>query len=134
MDLCVNVFSPINKTSIYIYIFNVQVANFLSRFKSIPSIVELDSLKVAGDVWFGLGVTLKVSGITHRLSALLLCAFAYVFFSIQLHFQSVIIIYTRSILFFQGKVTITAKPGVKLGIPDGTVFEDKVIPKTGYHL
>ena len=31
----------------------------MSRFKSIPSIVELDSLKVAGDVWFGAGVILK---------------------------------------------------------------------------
>ncbi|KAF9590473.1 hypothetical protein IFM89_035350 [Coptis chinensis] len=30
-----------------------------SRFKSIPSIIELDSLKVTGDVWFGSGITLK---------------------------------------------------------------------------
>jgi len=36
-----------------------KVANFLSRFKSIPSILELDSLKVTGDVWFGAGVVLK---------------------------------------------------------------------------
>lgn len=36
-----------------------KVANFLGRFKSIPSIVELDSLKVSGDVWFGEGVVLK---------------------------------------------------------------------------
>ncbi|KAJ4908236.1 UTP--glucose-1-phosphate uridylyltransferase 1 [Raphanus sativus] len=36
-----------------------KVASFLSRFKSIPSIVELDSLKVSGDVWFGSGVVLK---------------------------------------------------------------------------
>ncbi|KAI5591206.1 hypothetical protein BDE02_04G063400 [Populus trichocarpa] len=36
-----------------------KVANFLSRFKSIPSIIELDSLKVAGDVWFGANITLK---------------------------------------------------------------------------
>ncbi|KAF2325702.1 hypothetical protein GH714_033349 [Hevea brasiliensis] len=55
----------------------------LSRFKSIPSIVELDSLKVTGDVWFGTGVTLK------------------------------------------GKVSIAAKPGVKLEIPDGAVMENK---------
>lgn len=33
------------------------------RFKSIPSIVGLDSLVVSGDVWFGSGVTLKVSQI-----------------------------------------------------------------------
>jgi UTP--glucose-1-phosphate uridylyltransferase len=38
-----------------------KVANFLARFKSIPSIVELDSLKVSGDVWFGSGITLKVN-------------------------------------------------------------------------
>ncbi|KDP35730.1 hypothetical protein JCGZ_10502 [Jatropha curcas] len=62
-----------------------KVANFLSRFKSIPSIIELDSLKVTGDVWFGAGITLK------------------------------------------GKVTIAAKPGVKLEIPDGAVIENKEI-------
>ncbi|KAI4307699.1 hypothetical protein L6164_030859 [Bauhinia variegata] len=62
-----------------------KVSDFLSRFKSIPSIVELDSLKVAGDVWFGAGVVLK------------------------------------------GKVSIVAKPGVKLEIPDGAVIENKEI-------
>ncbi|KAM7268063.1 hypothetical protein ACFE04_010229 [Oxalis oulophora] len=36
-----------------------KVGNFLSRFKSIPSIIELDSLKVTGDVWFGAHITLK---------------------------------------------------------------------------
>ncbi|KAM5558277.1 hypothetical protein ABKV19_020143 [Rosa sericea] len=62
-----------------------KVGNFLSRFKSIPSIIELDSLKVSGDVWFGAGIVLK------------------------------------------GKVTITAKPGVKLEIPDKAVLENKDI-------
>ncbi|KAK8569257.1 hypothetical protein V6N12_007787 [Hibiscus sabdariffa] len=62
-----------------------KVGNFLSRFKSIPSIIELDSLKVTGDVWFGAGIVLK------------------------------------------GKVTIAAKPGVKLEIPDGAVIENKGI-------
>jgi UDP-N-acetylglucosamine pyrophosphorylase len=37
-----------------------QVSDFLSRFRSIPSIIELDSLKVTGDVWFGTDITLKV--------------------------------------------------------------------------
>ena len=37
-----------------------QVGDFLKRFKSIPSIIELDSLKVSGDVWFGSSVVLKV--------------------------------------------------------------------------
>ncbi|XP_057492600.1 UTP--glucose-1-phosphate uridylyltransferase-like [Actinidia eriantha] len=36
-----------------------KVANFLGRFKSIPSIIGLDSLKVTGDVWFGANITLK---------------------------------------------------------------------------
>lgn len=31
----------------------------MKRFKSIPSIIELDSLKVSGDVWFGSSVVLK---------------------------------------------------------------------------
>nr|ACN50183.1 UDP-glucose pyrophosphorylase [Annona cherimola] len=36
-----------------------KVSDFLSRFKSIPSILALDSLKIVGDVWFGAGVVLK---------------------------------------------------------------------------
>ncbi|XP_047335236.1 UTP--glucose-1-phosphate uridylyltransferase [Impatiens glandulifera] len=36
-----------------------KVSDFLKRFKSIPSIIELDSLKVSGDVSFGSGVTVK---------------------------------------------------------------------------
>ncbi|CAN0897370.1 UTP--glucose-1-phosphate uridylyltransferase [Linum grandiflorum] len=36
-----------------------KVGDFLGRFKSIPSIIELDSIKVAGDVWFGVGIKLK---------------------------------------------------------------------------
>ncbi|WMV53064.1 hypothetical protein MTR67_046449 [Solanum verrucosum] len=62
-----------------------KVANFLGRFKSIPSIIDLDSLKVTGDVWFGSGVTLK------------------------------------------GEVTVAAKSGVKLEIPDGAVIANKDI-------
>ncbi|KAM1140154.1 hypothetical protein ACFX15_039603 [Malus domestica] len=65
-----------------------MVSDLLSRFKSIPDSIDLDSLKVTGDVWFGAGITLK------------------------------------------GKVTIVAKPGVKLEIPDGLVIliENKDIP------
>ncbi|KAE8660817.1 UTP--glucose-1-phosphate uridylyltransferase [Hibiscus syriacus] len=36
-----------------------KVSNFLSRFKSIPSIIDLDSLSVSGDVWFGANIVLK---------------------------------------------------------------------------
>lgn len=36
-----------------------KLDEFQSRFKSIPSIIELDSLRVAGDVWFGADITLK---------------------------------------------------------------------------
>ena len=39
----------------------LQVADFQKRFKDIPSIIELDSLKVRGDVYFGSKVTLKVN-------------------------------------------------------------------------
>ncbi|UYV74817.1 UGP2 [Cordylochernes scorpioides] len=37
-----------------------QVRDFLSRFASIPDMLELDHLTVSGDVTFGRGVTLKV--------------------------------------------------------------------------
>ncbi|XP_078439994.1 UTP--glucose-1-phosphate uridylyltransferase [Wolffia australiana] len=36
-----------------------KVGDFLRRFKSIPSIIDLDSLKVSGDVWFGSSIVLK---------------------------------------------------------------------------
>ncbi|GAB2218849.1 hypothetical protein Droror1_Dr00002081 [Drosera rotundifolia] len=62
-----------------------KVGDFLKHFKSIPSIIELVSLKVTGDVWFGSGVVLK------------------------------------------GKVTISAKSGSKLEIPEGAVLENKEI-------
>ncbi|XP_051131410.1 UTP--glucose-1-phosphate uridylyltransferase-like [Andrographis paniculata] len=35
------------------------VNDFHKRFKSIPNVLALDSLKVTGDVWFGDGITLK---------------------------------------------------------------------------
>lgn len=36
-----------------------QVKDFLSRFASIPDIIELDHLTVSGDVTFGKNVVLK---------------------------------------------------------------------------
>jgi len=39
---------------------NCQVSEFLSRFGSIPDILELDHLTVSGDVTFGRNVTLRV--------------------------------------------------------------------------
>ncbi len=37
-----------------------QVSEFLSRFDSIPTLLELDHLTVSGDVTFGKNVELKV--------------------------------------------------------------------------
>ncbi|XP_049368854.1 UTP--glucose-1-phosphate uridylyltransferase-like [Solanum verrucosum] len=62
-----------------------NVDDFRSLFKSIPSIIELDSLKVTGDVWFGTGITLK------------------------------------------GKVSIAARPGMKIVIPDGMELKNRII-------
>jgi UTP--glucose-1-phosphate uridylyltransferase len=45
---------------IYVIMFHSQIGDFQSRFKSIPSIIGLDSLTVRGDVWFGANITLKV--------------------------------------------------------------------------
>ncbi|XP_028098830.1 UTP--glucose-1-phosphate uridylyltransferase-like [Camellia sinensis] len=54
-----------------------KLSDFQSRFKSIPSIIELDSLKVMGDVWFGTGIILKVSNmfVRHFHTALLRSCF-----------------------------------------------------------
>ncbi|RXH68465.1 hypothetical protein DVH24_030798 [Malus domestica] len=53
-----------------------KVDDFLSRFKSIPSLLECDGLRVDGDIWFGSGIKLKdINGsedldITHQESVL----------------------------------------------------------------
>ncbi|PRD29805.1 UNVERIFIED_CONTAM: UTP--glucose-1-phosphate uridylyltransferase [Trichonephila clavipes] len=39
----------------------LKVRDFLSRFDTIPDMLELDHLTVSGDVTFGRGVSLKVS-------------------------------------------------------------------------
>nr|GEV65019.1 UTP--glucose-1-phosphate uridylyltransferase-like [Tanacetum cinerariifolium] len=62
-----------------------KITDFESRFKSIPSIIDLENLKVTGDVWFGSDVSVK------------------------------------------GIVSINARPGEKIVIPDGTVLENKQI-------
>ncbi|KAG8742830.1 UTP-glucose-1-phosphate uridylyltransferase [Ceratobasidium sp. 414] len=36
-----------------------KIANFQKRFRTVPNILELDHLTVAGDVWFGRKVTLR---------------------------------------------------------------------------
>ncbi|KAI4302866.1 hypothetical protein MLD38_038565 [Melastoma candidum] len=62
-----------------------KFGDFTSRFKSIPSIIDLESLKVSGDVWFGSDVKLK------------------------------------------GNVSIVARPGTTIEVPDGTELENKLI-------
>jgi UTP--glucose-1-phosphate uridylyltransferase len=44
-----------------------KVAAFLARFGSIPDLLELDHLTVSGDVTFGRGVSLRVSGLKLKL-------------------------------------------------------------------
>ena len=44
---------------ILLIIIDIQVKEFLSRFSSIPDILELDHLTVSGDVTFGKRVSLK---------------------------------------------------------------------------
>ncbi|XP_071697249.1 UTP--glucose-1-phosphate uridylyltransferase [Rutidosis leptorrhynchoides] len=62
-----------------------KLTDFESRFKSIPSIIDLVNLNVTGDVWFLNNVILK------------------------------------------GFVSINARPGEKIVIPDGAVLENKVL-------
>ena len=36
-----------------------KIGNFQKRFRTVPIILELDHLTVAGDVWFGRNITLR---------------------------------------------------------------------------
>lgn len=84
----------------------LQVSSFLGRFKSIPSIIDLDSLKVVGDVSFGANVVLKVLTLfTLQPSTPWLYDFFFTLISAQ------------------GKVVVTAGPGEQLLIPDGATLE-----------
>ena len=53
-----------SQVSVLLFIVRVlcvpQVKDFLSRFDTIPDMLELDHLTVSGDVTFGKNVTLKV--------------------------------------------------------------------------
>lgn len=49
-----------------------KVKDFLSRFATIPDILELDHLTVSGDVTFGRNVSLKVSFIIVRCSKIII--------------------------------------------------------------
>jgi hypothetical protein len=44
----------------FMYFVMPQVKEFLSRFATIPDLIELDHLTVSGDVTFGRDVSLKV--------------------------------------------------------------------------
>lgn len=43
----------------------LQVQEYLTRFESIPDMLELDHLTVSGDVTFGKNVSLKVNARIH---------------------------------------------------------------------
>lgn len=43
----------------------LQVQEYLTRFESIPDMLELDHLTVSGDVTFGKNVSLKVNDRIH---------------------------------------------------------------------
>lgn len=88
---------------------HLQVQEFLSRFDSIPDMLELDHLTVSGDVTFGKNVSLKVrrsgAGSPSR-EALLL---------------------TPVCSSIQGTVIIIANHGDRIDIPAGAVLENKIV-------
>ncbi|KAG8485178.1 hypothetical protein CXB51_021314 [Gossypium anomalum] len=96
-----------------------KVSNFLSRFKTIPSIINLDSLTVTGDVWFGAGIVLKKIQIPDDLNLfdhseydcvliLLLPCFKFLLF-LTLKFS------TELLSFLAGKSENCCKTGRKVG-------------------
>ena len=78
---------------------------FLSRFASIPDILELDHLTVSGDVTFGSNVVLKV---------------CFLHLTCKLYFRL-----TKLVL--KGTVIIVANHGSRIDIPSGSILENKVV-------
>lgn len=76
------------------------------RFANIPDIIELDHLTVSGDVTFGRGVSLRVSGseCIYVQCVALTCRFA-----------------------LQGTVIIIANHGDRIDIPPGAILENKIV-------
>ncbi|CAI5950341.1 unnamed protein product [Closterium sp. NIES-64] len=110
-----------------------QVADFQKRFKAIPSIIELDSLKVSGDVSFGENVTLKVRA-SHPPSLTPALSITSVKLVPCLHFpplrhllSSILFCYALCVhprvRCMQGKVAIEAPKDDKIVVADGTVLE-----------
>ena len=89
---------------------NLQVQEFLSRFDSIPDMLELDHLTVSGDVTFGKNVSLKVRAERWKerwelcWEAPLLTMFCH-----------------------QGTVIIIANHGDRIDIPAGAMLENKIV-------
>lgn len=148
--------------TLYIFLLLFQVSDFRMRFKSIPNMIDLDSLNVTGDVWFGSGIILKVLYICS--SIIITRVFWHVHHfvlskTVLLYFFLPLLVQKRAISFhivirvvkllkrpfhgytsylclislfssrwiiWQGDVSITARPGVRLVIPDGAVLENQV--------
>ena len=82
-----------------------KVSAFLSRFGSIPDLLELDHLTVSGDVTFGRGGK-------HQFTSVL-----------YLHIYH---IYVLSVS-LRGTVIIIANHGDRIDIPAGAVLENKIV-------
>ena len=80
-----------------------KVSAFLSRFGSIPDLLELDHLTVSGDVTFGRGGRL----VTYHWVSHMTC----MYISVSL----------------RGTVIIIANHGDRIDIPAGAVLENKIV-------
>ncbi|WRX24175.1 Small ribosomal subunit protein uS2 - like 2 [Theobroma cacao] len=103
-----------------------KVSDFQSRFKTIPSIIRLDSLEVTGDVWFGADITLKTArgnSCPKEISMKYLSGNSLEVYIVPRTCMHVCIHGYLE----KGRVRIAADPGVKLEIPDGVVLKNEEI-------
>ena len=80
-----------------------KVSAFLSRFGSIPDLLELDHITVSGDVTFGRGGE-----------------FFMLFYTVQTGIISILVS-------LRGTVIIIANHGDRIDIPAGAILENKIV-------
>ena len=80
-----------------------KVSAFLSRFGSIPDLLELDHITVSGDVTFGRGGE-----------------FFMLFYTVQTCIISILVS-------LRGTVIIIANHGDRIDIPAGAILENKIV-------
>ena len=101
----------------------------MSRFETVPNVLELDHLTVSGNVTFGRNVTLKVGGLLFALQRARVCvrARASVLCGVYVAELDHPGVPLCTPLRSQGTVIIIANEGERIEIPPCSLLENKIV-------